>query len=118
MTHPSIRRKNALIPWGYTQNEDVYLQLDPIEELLDCLDQAKDLVKKGCSYRDVAKWLQATTEVPLTHVGLYLRIKADQKKIRSARSKEAYLRKYKPELFDDNKQDTAATTQAPEPQIT
>ncbi len=100
MTRPSIRRTNRSIPWGYTQNPDDNMLFDPLEDHLDAYDQAKEYIKQGCSYRDTAKWLSATTESFITHVGLFLKMKKEKKKVLSLRAKKASLMKYYPELFE------------------
>lgn len=77
--HEQRRRIAREVPWGYTINRDNPRLLDPIEELLDTLDKAKDLCNKGVSLRDAAKWLYAVTGVYLSHVGLGKQIKKENK---------------------------------------
>ncbi len=92
--YPDVRRNNPLIPWGYAENPDDSMIFTPIEDHLDAFEQAKVYIKQGCSYRDVAKWLSATTENPISHVGLFLRMKKEIRDKRSKTAKEAYQRKY------------------------
>jgi len=102
MTHPSIKRRNRLTPWGYTQDPDDPLLLNPIEDLQDAYDQAKEYIKAGCSYRDTAKWLSATTETHITHVGLFQKIKQEKHKARCEKRKLDDFKKYYPELIRDD----------------
>ncbi len=91
---PSVRRTNSIVPWGYTEDPTNPRMMDPIQDHLDAFEQAKEYIKQGCSYRDTAKWLTATTECRMSHVGLHKRINQAIKKKRSKAAKKAWQTRY------------------------
>ena len=72
------RRKSRRPPWGYDIDPHDPWLLKPNREQLELLEKAKHLIKEGCSYRDVAKWLTAKTGRYISYVGLRDRIKRDK----------------------------------------
>ena len=70
-----IPRKSRVIPFGYSVDDTGKILL-PIESELLALEKAKNYLKT-CSYREVAKWLTATTKRYISYVGLKKRITRD-----------------------------------------
>lgn len=86
-----VVRVGRVIPFGYKQSEEDKDILLPIPEELELLEQAKKHLKQY-SYRDVANWLSEESGRYISHVGLYSRIKIEQKRKREA-GKQRYLAK-------------------------
>lgn len=64
----SLRRKGAgLVPWGYEPDPEDRMLLRPVVEQLDLMKKGFDYVEQGCSYRDVADWLSASTGRPCSY---------------------------------------------------
>ena len=59
------KRKARTIPFGYKLSEDTDY-IEPIQEELDALDEAKDYLN-NCSYREVANWLSRKTGRSISH---------------------------------------------------
>ena len=78
-----IPRKSRVIPFGYSVDDTGKILL-PIESELLALEKAKNYLKT-CSYREVAKWLTATTKRYISYVGLKKRIVRDN----ATKAKEA-----------------------------
>lgn len=87
---PYKRIRGPVVPWGYDRDKNDPFLAVPNDEALNAYEKAKELIKEGCSYRDVANWLSATTSRPITAPGLFLKIRDEQRKERSRRAKEAY----------------------------
>jgi len=64
----SIKRKARVIPFGYKLADDTDY-IEPVQEELDALDEAKEYLN-NCSYREVARWLSQKTNRSITHTGL------------------------------------------------
>lgn len=92
-----IVRRGRIIPWGYKQDEDDPDILIPIPELLEYLEMAKVHLKKY-SYREVADWLSDRTGVSISYVGLYNRVKSEQRRKNKAANLRYLARKYKEAL--------------------
>jgi len=63
-----LRRKARTIPFGYKLSDDPDY-IEPVQEELDALDEAKDYLN-NCSYREVAGWLGRKTNRSISHTGL------------------------------------------------
>ena len=63
------RRVARFIPFGYKVNEEDDKLLEPIQEELEAIEQAKQYIK-SCSYREVAGWMQRKTGRYISAPGL------------------------------------------------
>ena len=63
------RRSSSTIPFGYKVNEEDDKLLEPIQEELEAIEQAKQYIK-SCSYREVAGWMQRKTGRYISAPGL------------------------------------------------
>lgn len=59
-----VRRNRGVLKFGYQVDPNNPFMMVPDPDALAALSEAFDLLSKGCSYRDVAHWLSATTERP------------------------------------------------------
>ena len=66
---PNRRRKSRVIPFGYKQSELDDKTLEPIQNELEALEQAK-IYLENSSYREVANWVTKKTGRYISHVGL------------------------------------------------
>ena len=66
---PTKRRKARVIPFGYQKSESDDKILEPIQEELEALEQAKVYLDNS-SYREVANWVTKKTGRYISHVGL------------------------------------------------
>ena len=66
---PNRRRKSRVIPFGYKQSESDDKTLEPIQNELEALEQAK-IYLENSSYREVADWLYRKTGRKVTGMGL------------------------------------------------
>lgn len=89
-----VVRIGRVIPFGYKQSEEDRDILVPIPDELELLEQAKKYLKQY-SYREVAAWLSQTSGKYLSHVGLYKRIKLEQKRKTEAATQRYYAERYK-----------------------
>jgi hypothetical protein len=80
-----IARIARTIPYGYMQDPEDDLVLQPIQIELDSLETAKNHLKQY-SYREVAHWLSNEADRYISHVGLMKRVKNEKKRIRDATS--------------------------------
>ena len=64
-----IKKKSVTIPFGYKVNEEDDKLLEPIQEELEAIEQAKQYIK-SCSYREVAGWMQRKTGRYISAPGL------------------------------------------------
>lgn len=78
-----IVRVGRFIPFGYEQDPNDKHVLNPIEEELELLEQAKEYRLKGYSLREVAAWLSEHSGRYISHQGLKDRIDAEQKRART-----------------------------------
>ena len=63
------KRVSRTIPLGYKVNEEDDKLLEPIQEELEAIEQAKQYIK-SCSYREVAGWMQRKTGRYISAPGL------------------------------------------------
>lgn len=94
--HPVVRIGRQ-IPWGYKQDpedEDILL---PIPDELELMEQAKKFLKQY-SYRQVAAWLSEQSGKPISHVGLYNRVKLEYKRKTEAANQRYFAERYKKAL--------------------
>lgn len=89
-----IARLGSVVPFGYEQDPDDPLIINPIVRELELLELAKQHVKQY-SYRDVANWLSTQSERYISHVGLRARIKNETKRKRQVANYEQLARRYK-----------------------
>ena len=66
---PIKKRRARVIPFGYKQSEADNKKLEPIQEELEALEQAKVYLDNS-SYREVANWVTKKTGRYISHVGL------------------------------------------------
>jgi hypothetical protein len=110
-------KQGLTIPWGYKQNKDDRQLLDPIDEQLDVYEEGKKLVRKGCTLRDVANWMTATTGRKISHVGLQKKMQDEISKKKSQGAKLAWARRRarieeaERKLNDDQQERTETTSQ-------
>jgi len=89
-----IVRVGRHIPFGYKQDENDPQLLIPIPEELELFEKAK-LFLNEYSLRQVAQWLSKESGRSITHVGLYKRVRMEEKRRRSSNQARTYARKYK-----------------------
>lgn len=94
--HPIVR-VGRIVPWGYEQDPDDPDILLPIPEQLLLMEQAKKYLKRY-SYRAVADWLTTQSNRPISHVGLYNRIKLEYKRKTKAGQQRYLAQRYKEAL--------------------
>ena len=87
-----IPRVSKTIPFGYKVNEKDTNILDPVDDELNALEQAKKYLKQY-SYREVAHWLSRTTERYISHVGLRKRIEHERKRKKTATTKRQWVKR-------------------------
>ena len=92
-----VVRVGRYIPFGYEQDEEDPDLLLPIPEELELLEQAKQHLRQY-SYRQVAAWLSEQSGRYISHVGLYKRIKVEQKRKRDAGNLRYLAERYKEAL--------------------
>ena len=63
------KRISRTIPFGYKLNEEDDKLLEPIQEELEAIEQAKQYIK-SCSYREVAGWMKRKTGRYISAPGL------------------------------------------------
>jgi len=63
------KRVSRTIPFGYKVNEEDNKLLEPIQEELEAIEQAKQYIK-SCSYREVAGWMERKTGRYISAPGL------------------------------------------------
>tara|TARA_R100000353_G_C6434833_1_gene176932 strand:+ start:142 stop:555 length:414 start_codon:yes stop_codon:yes gene_type:complete len=89
-----IPRFSRQIPFGYEQDPDDPDILNPIEEQLEALEQAKEYLKT-CSFREVARWLSATTGRRISFQGLHKIVRSEKKRKDIAKLYHYYATKAK-----------------------
>lgn len=92
-----VVRFGRILPFGYKEDPNDKDILLPIPEELELLEQAKKHLKKY-SYRAVAAWLSEQSGRPITHVGLYKRIKLEYKRKTEAANQRYFAQRYKEAL--------------------
>jgi hypothetical protein len=91
----SIPRISRTIPFGYELDKDDPDILQPVENELDMLEEAKRYLKQY-SYREVANWLSRNTGRSISHVGLKKRLDNERRrknKVGSLRRWAEYAKK-------------------------
>ena len=73
-----IIRVGRHVPFGYKQDKEDDMLLIPIPEELELLEKAKKFLQ-DYSVRQVAKWLSDQSGRNITHVGLYKRVRMEEK---------------------------------------
>jgi hypothetical protein len=94
--HPVVR-VGRQVPFGYLQDPDDKDVIIPIPEELELYEQAKKHLKQY-SYRDVANWLSDQSGRHISHVGLYKRVRLEQKRKREAANQRYLAERYKAAL--------------------
>lgn len=94
--HPIVR-VGRIVPWGYKEDPNDPDILLPIPEELLLMEQAKKYLKRY-SYRDVADWLSTQSNRPISHAGLYNRIKLEYKRQKKASQYRYLAKRYKEAL--------------------
>ena len=74
-----IPRIARTIPFGYEIDKDDPDILQPVENELDMLEEAKKYLKQY-SYREVANWLSRNTGRSISHVGLKKRLDNERRR--------------------------------------
>jgi hypothetical protein len=92
-----VVRVGRFIPFGYEQDPDDPDILLPIPEELELFEQAKKHLKQY-SYRQVAAWLSEQSGRPISHVGLFKRVKLEQGRKRQASNLRYLAERYKAAL--------------------
>ena len=87
-------RIGRFIPFGYRQDPDDPDILQPIPEELELFEQAKKHLNQY-SYREVAAWLSEVSGRSVSHVGLFKRVKIEQKRKAAASIQRFYAQRYK-----------------------
>ena len=75
----AIPRISRTIPFGYKLDKDDPHILQPVENELDMLEEAKRYLKQY-SYREVANWLSRNTGRSISHVGLKKRLDNERRR--------------------------------------
>ena len=75
----AIPRISRTIPFGYEIDKDDPDILQPVENELDMLEEAKKYLKQY-SYREVANWLSRNTGRSISHVGLKKRLDNERRR--------------------------------------
>ena len=75
----AIPRISRTIPFGYEIDKDDPDILQPVEDELDMLEEAKKYLKQY-SYREVANWLSRNTGRSISHVGLKKRLDNERRR--------------------------------------
>ena len=91
----AIPRISRTIPFGYEIDKDDPDILQPVENELDMLEEAKKYLKQY-SYREVANWLSRNTGRSISHVGLKKRLDNERRrknKVGSLRRWAEYAKK-------------------------
>ena len=89
-----IIRVGRHVPFGYKQDKEDDMLLIPIPEELELLEKAKKFLQ-DYSIRQVAKWLSDQSGRDITHVGLYKRVRMEEKRRRASSNYKQYAKKYK-----------------------
>ena len=87
-------RIGRFLPFGYRQDPNDSDILLPIPEELELFEQAKKHLGQY-SYREVSAWLSETSGRYISHVGLFKRVKIEQKRKAATSIQRFYAEKYK-----------------------
>ena len=66
----SRKRKSSTIPFGFKLSDDAPGLIEPIDDEFAALDKALHYVSMGCSIKEVARWLHASTDRYISDKGL------------------------------------------------
>jgi hypothetical protein len=89
-----VVRVGRHVPFGYKQDEEDEMLLIPIPEELELFEKAKKFLQEY-SVRQVAQWLSAQSGRKISHVGLYKRVRIEEKRRRASSNYRQYAKKYK-----------------------
>jgi len=89
-----IVRIGRFLPFGYKEDPEDSMVLLPVEEELILLEQAKEYLK-SYSLRDVSAWLSNKSGRYLSHVGLSLRVKSEQKRAKESIDSKRLLEQFR-----------------------
>lgn len=92
-----VVRVGRTVPFGYEQDPEDPDLLLPIPEELELFEQAKKHLKQY-SFRQVAAWLSEQSGRQISHVGLYKRVKVEQRRKREAGNLRYLAERYKEAL--------------------
>ena len=87
-------RIGRFLPFGYRQDPDDPDILLPVPEELELFEQAKKHLNQY-SYREVSAWLSEVSGRYISHVGLFKRVKIEQKRKAATSIQRFYAEKYK-----------------------
>ena len=87
-------RIGRFLPFGYRQDPNDSDILLPIPEELELFEQAKKHLNQY-SYREVSAWLSEISGRYISHVGLFKRVKIEQKRKAATSIQRFYAEKYK-----------------------
>ena len=93
---PAVRL-GSVVPFGYRQDPDDCDILLPIPEELELFELAKKHLKRY-SYREVSAWLTTQSGRYISHVGLYNRVKLEQRRKTQAATQRYLAKRYKEAL--------------------
>ena len=66
----SRKRLSSTIPFGWRLSDVAPGKLEPVREEQQGLERALDYISKGCSIKEVARWLHASTDRYISDKGL------------------------------------------------
>jgi hypothetical protein len=92
-----VVRVGRHVPFVYRQHPDDCDILLPIPEELELFEKAKEFLKRY-SYREVSAWLSTQSGRYISHVGLYKRVKIEQKRKTEASTQRYLAQRYKEAL--------------------
>jgi len=92
-----VVRVGKQVPFGYKEDPDDRDILLPVTTELELLEQAKKHLKRY-SYRAVAAWLSEQSGRMISHVGLFKRVKLEQKRKSEAANQRYLSERYKEAL--------------------
>lgn len=87
-------RLGRFLPFGYRQDPDDPDILLPVPEELELFEQAKKHLNQY-SYREVSAWLSEVSGRYISHVGLFKRVKIEQKRKAAASIQRFYAERCK-----------------------
>lgn len=90
-----IRKRGPAVDFGYEQDKDDPQLLVPIPDQLDCLMEGLELCRKGCTFREVANWITATTGRYLSHKNLWKKFHEERRRKERDRKREYRAKHYK-----------------------
>lgn len=70
-----VKKRARVIPFGYKISEQYKGWLEPVPLEIAALARAKDYVKSGCNYTEVAAWVSKVSSRVLSTMGLHKAIR-------------------------------------------